>query len=86
MGAYKWLSIASESVNQPCGIHSSTGLTVGSEPFHRVIALMKPTGWAPVLVTEGNAYVIADGDFAVQEAMRMAFKTAFTASVRRVTI
>jgi hypothetical protein len=44
------------------------------------------TDWAPVLVTEGNAYVIADGDFAVQEAMHMAFKTAFTASVRRVTI
>jgi hypothetical protein len=37
-------------------------------------------------VTEGNAYVIADGDFAVQEAMHMAFKTAFAASVRRVTI
>jgi len=39
-----WLRIASESVNQPWGIHSSTGLRVGSEPFHRVMALMKPTG------------------------------------------
>jgi hypothetical protein len=44
------------------------------------------TDRAPVLVTESDFHVIADGDLAVEEAIHVAFETAFPANVRGVAI